>query len=485
MKKDPLIDLINSLTMSEKRFFKIFSKRHKIGVENNYLLLFDYIDKNKKVDYEDLIQQPFVKNISAEKKYLYSQILKSLNCYYFEFSYKMKINNLIISSELLAHKGLENQALKLLDKAYLLAEKIELYSQMTSIRQLRFEIFSKLNDYEKAIDNSLKINESIEAHTKLNTIQLKTTELYNLKQKKGKLKTEDELRELKRIIKVKDDQNIESIKSEMFLLSINASVLDVDKDYSKKTIELKKLIQLYEQNNYLIEHSSKGYVSALYNLANTYRNLKKYDNAIDTLTKMEDVYHSKLISSSKQLSAYTFYLIHNLRLFIFILNNDYKQAYLYYSKIVKQHLQNKTNMNKSVVYEFILITIRLEMKEGNYKKALRLSNEIINDNKFKNREDIMTYARLLNLVIHFELKNDFTLSYLSSSALSYFKRKKRLFSTEKEVVKFFRKYELRRVNSLIKIVENLRVLKESELENNMFVLFDFYTWADKKVNRLR
>lgn len=37
--------LIKNLTMSEKRYFKIFSERHTIGEQNKYIALFDELDK--------------------------------------------------------------------------------------------------------------------------------------------------------------------------------------------------------------------------------------------------------------------------------------------------------------------------------------------------------------------------------------------------------------------------------------------------------
>ena len=40
--------LTKSLTMSEKRYFKIFSERHTIGSQNKYVALFDLLDKSEK-----------------------------------------------------------------------------------------------------------------------------------------------------------------------------------------------------------------------------------------------------------------------------------------------------------------------------------------------------------------------------------------------------------------------------------------------------
>ena len=41
---DALFELVQSLTQSEKRHFKIFAKRHVIQNENRYIRLFDILD---------------------------------------------------------------------------------------------------------------------------------------------------------------------------------------------------------------------------------------------------------------------------------------------------------------------------------------------------------------------------------------------------------------------------------------------------------
>ena len=53
-----LFDLIHSLTKSEKRYFKLMSSRHAIGGENNYIVLFDAIEKQSIYD-EDKIFKTF------------------------------------------------------------------------------------------------------------------------------------------------------------------------------------------------------------------------------------------------------------------------------------------------------------------------------------------------------------------------------------------------------------------------------------------
>ena len=40
-----LFELIQAMSKSEKRYFKLMSSRHTIGKENNYVRLFDFLDK--------------------------------------------------------------------------------------------------------------------------------------------------------------------------------------------------------------------------------------------------------------------------------------------------------------------------------------------------------------------------------------------------------------------------------------------------------
>ncbi|MBL0342180.1 MAG: hypothetical protein IPP71_15465 [Bacteroidetes bacterium] len=44
---DHLFRLIKSLTTAEKRYFKIFAARHTIGDKNEYVNVFDAIDKQE------------------------------------------------------------------------------------------------------------------------------------------------------------------------------------------------------------------------------------------------------------------------------------------------------------------------------------------------------------------------------------------------------------------------------------------------------
>ena len=54
-----LFDLVKSMSKSEKRYFKLMSSRHTIGDENNYVRLFDFLDKQEEYDEDNLFNDHY------------------------------------------------------------------------------------------------------------------------------------------------------------------------------------------------------------------------------------------------------------------------------------------------------------------------------------------------------------------------------------------------------------------------------------------
>ena len=101
MSSHALFDLISSLTMSEKRYFKLFSSRHVIGESNDYIHLFNAIDKQNVYSEDVLKKASYVKNLSQEKNYLYRLVLKSLNAYHSSLNNKSRIFEFLKQVEIL------------------------------------------------------------------------------------------------------------------------------------------------------------------------------------------------------------------------------------------------------------------------------------------------------------------------------------------------------------------------------------------------
>jgi len=119
-----LFTLINSMTKSEKRYFKLFNSTFE-GKNKTNLKLFNAIDKqkiyNEKALKELFADEPFVKHFAVAKSNLFNMILRTLRIYHENTSDRRKINQHHENYLLLFEKGLTDLARNQLDKAMKLA----------------------------------------------------------------------------------------------------------------------------------------------------------------------------------------------------------------------------------------------------------------------------------------------------------------------------------------------------------------------------
>src|SRR5688572_14543666 len=106
---DQLFRLIKSLTTAEKRYFKLFAGRHTIGEQNEYVTLFDAIDRQENYNEGKLLplfrNSTFGTSPAIAKNRLYETILKSLHAYHAESSVEVELQRLLHYTEILFKKS--------------------------------------------------------------------------------------------------------------------------------------------------------------------------------------------------------------------------------------------------------------------------------------------------------------------------------------------------------------------------------------------
>lgn len=489
MVKEALFDLIHSMTMSEKRHFKIFSSKHVIGGKNDYVLLFDAIAAQESYDDEALKKAPFVKNLPAEKNYLYRLVLRSLNLFHDESSSKNKVYSLLKSVEVLYHKGLYAQALKLVRKARKIAELNELFVQELAIHELEVELLSKQFRYEEASELITAAKLRVEQLENFNMLQRITTDCYRTRLEIGTSRSEEDTRRLRKYLNeggVGQKDYPKTKRAEMYQLGLNLTYYYFVGDRQKTLKLTEKMTNLYEQNPHLIEYSTIGYVSSLYNLHNAYQVAGRMSDADRLLDKLESCRDNYGIPTSDNIGARVFFYSTNIRLDKYLKEDRYDEAGKLIDSFDKDVRRFTPRIGKPQLYEFYFLMAKYAFVTSDFKKALRFTNAILNDLKFTVRADLLSAVRLLNLLIHFELKNDFTLDYLAKNTVSFLKRKKRLFKVEGELIRFMLNHHkanstTEQIDDLKQLEREMRQLKKDKYEASPFNHFDFEYWAKAKI----
>ena len=489
MAKKHLFDLIQSLSMSEKRFFKVFSSRHVIGNENDYVKLFDLIQGMDIYDEDLVVKAKFIKNSSAEKNYLYRLVLKSLNAYHAQNSFRTKVYDYLISIEVLFQKGLYSQAAPLVEKALKLAEENEMFRQQLVLTEIKEELLLKNQQYDSALKVLSTDFPLMDLVYNLMSLKDLTTKGYSQNLAKGVVRENADLIAFKNLLKapiVKNESLALSKRARLHQISVQLTYNMVAGN-NKKVLKYAGLIlRHYETNTHLINATPIGYVSSCFILGSAQIESVDKLGIQNTLKRIENSVNYESVKKSQKAVSFAFFYKHILLIQLNRINGEEKVIISQLQEIEELISNHIKFITKPQLYDLYFQMAIAYFDVEAFKQSMKYTNEILNDLSFKFRDDFMNSVKLFNLIVHFELGNDFTLDYLSKSTHNYLKRKNRLFEVERTLINFFTKYQLNlssisAKNELKKIELKLTELKSDKYEKKAFQYFDYLIWVQSKL----
>ena len=123
-----------------------------------------------------------------------------------------------------------------------------------------------------------------------------------------------------------------------------------------------------------------------------------------------------------------------------------------------------------------------------FKEANRWINKVIDADDFQLRQDIQSFARILNVIIQFESGKEELLEYSVRSAYRFLAAKKKLFQTEMVMMNFLRKTapilnsKQKQREAFQKLYADLLPLSKKKNEKQSFQFFDFISWLESKLS---
>ena len=490
---DNLFELIKSLEKQEKRYFKVYSSKHIVGQGNDYIKLFDQIDKQKVYD-EAAIKKRFKGeslgiHFPVMKNYLYNLILKSLLAYHADKTVGSELKDFLRKIEILYQKGLHKHCIKILSKAKNLAYKHEKFALLFEILEWEEKI---VRDQLHAKKLEAFLRENFKEFEALNE---KYKNLYEYKYINSKLfiltKKEEKLRSKMRIENIHFIINTPVMKSEKKALSFNAKYLyhnmlgfylQTKGDLKKSYIHRKSLVNLFESNQeHLAEHTS-NYIAALNNLLIICVPLEKYKEFHFLLRKMRAI-----PAKSSEIKARIFSRSYNLELSMYIDTGQFEKIIPLINKIeagLKEFKRQFVIAHEMIFYYSISYCY---LAICDYNNALKWLNKVLNETNIETREDIHGFARILNLIIHYELDHADLLGYITKSTYRFLYKRKRLYKFETSFLNFIRQ-KLPKVKSNKELVSAFKELKmelgaitKDPFEKKALEYFDFISWLESKI----
>ena len=491
-----LFKLIKSLTKSEKRFFKLSSSLQ--SGEKNYLKIFDFIERQEDYDEEELKRvfkkETFIRHLPSEKNHLYKLILKSLRSYYSEQSLSSQLKQELKNVEILYNKALYKECEKFVSRAKEMAKKYEKFYywfELISWEKRLLESAYESGVFSQDLDELVEEEEMVIA--KLRNLA-EYTVIYskiNLVFRSGGFTRNEKERKV-----VEDIADYHLIKGKNTALSTKAASIcyyikglcaATNRNYEDSFQFFNRTREILD-NNPLIKHDTGGrYVMTLFHLLRCHIDNKEFVEAKKLIDEIRDLQTKKGFNSmdvAVRIFANSYYhelvLLHSTGEFqksVDLIPIIEKQQEIYDEKISKE-MEVLLAYNKAYSYFGV----------GNYKRALQNLNDVLNDNEQNLRQDVYSFARLFNLVIHYELENYDFLDYVIKSTNRYLSKHDRDYEIENVCIKHIRKLAktptaVNRMEIFERMHEDITRLLEDHNERVVLEYFNISAWVDSKIHK--
>jgi len=112
-------------------------------------------------------------------------------------------------------------------------------------------------------------------------------------------------------------------------------------------------------------------------------------------------------------------------------------------------------------------------------------NKIIENKNLSMREDLMCFARILNLVAHYEASMDYHLEIQLKSTYKFLLKMNDLHEVQREIIKFLKNlgsiYPHQLKSEFKKLLACLKTYEDHPYEKRAFLYLDIISWLESKI----
>ena len=227
------------------------------------------------------------------------------------------------------------------------------------------------------------------------------------------------------------------------------------------------------------------YLKGLHNLLNALFNNLYYEKFIEVLEELDNF--PKVIMNNSNKNIEGLFLMYK---YLHTINKHYLEGTFQegtkiipeLNAMIEAEDSNWDDHRKLVFYYRIAC---LYFGSGDNDTAIGYLNKIINQKNPDYREDLQGFARILNLIAHFELGNEQLVEYQVKSVYRFLGKMEDLQAVQKEIFRFLRKLPRVRESELkdafINLKEKLVKLESLPYERRPFLYLDIISWLESKI----
>lgn len=493
-KTDDLIQLIISLSRAEKRHFRLFVRRNQSSDEILFLQLFDFLDKYQEYDETLILKKlPAIKKrqLSNLKAHLYKQLLTSLRLLNKNHNEDIQIRELIDYARVLYNKGLYRQSLELLDKAKMRTMKGKYYSQGLEI--IEFEKHIESQYITRSIEGRAdELTGQSKALTKVinqtNRFSNLSLQLYGLYLKVGYVRNKKDYFFVREFFLSNLPQiNFQDLDfyGKIYYCQSYIWYYHMTQDFALCYRHAQILVDLFNSEPELKQLNLSLYLKGIHNLLNALFNTLYYDRFVEVLEELDRFPKEHDLKKSVNVEGlfYLFKFVHSINKHF--IEGTFTEGLDQIEELMNIINTERYNWDSHRLMIFYYRIACLYFGSGDNDNAIHYLNMIINQRNPDYREDIQCFARILNLIAHFELGNAQLVEYQVKSVYRFLAKMEDLHAVQNEIFRFLRKTPRMREHEMpdefSRLKEKLDKVVEDPYERRPFLYLDIISWLESKI----
>jgi hypothetical protein len=462
------------------------------NVDAKFFSLFKFLEKLKTYDEKVIIGSGIVskQQLSNLKAHLYKQILISLRLNPAHKNVRIQIREQLDFATVLYQKGLYKQSLKLLDKAKNMAldneEKNIAYEivELEKVIETQYITRSLSNRADQLSIQAKDLSQQNVIASKLSNLSL---QLYSHLLQNGYVKNEIELQFIDKYFndrmpkynyqKLGFRERLWLNKAHLwhsflvqdFLLSYKYARKCVDLFDSYKLINLHPVFYL-KSKNYLLEASFL---------------VKKTTTFKKELIQFESEIDQKSIPMNTNTELLIFLYFYSNKLHLHFLEGSFEKG-----EYLVDIINNKINKYKNRLDNHYVVLLYYKIAclyfgMGKNRECIAYLQKIIKSKNLGSAEDLQCFARILNLIAHYECGLDYDLERQFLDTYKFLLKMENLQEVQKVFLTSIRDlsdvfpHEIK--NEFKKIHAKLKVFENHPYEKRAFLYLDILSWLESKI----
>ena len=490
---DALFVLIQSLSKSEKRHFSLYIGRLEGNTDAKFFALFKFLEKQKKYDEKTIIESGIVskQQLSNLKAHLYRQILASLRMNPSHKNVRMQIREQLDFATVLYQKGLYKQSLRLLEKAKTMAIDNE-------EKNIAYEIV----ELEKVIESQY-ITRSISTRADELTVQAKelsqhnviasklsnlSLQLYGILLKTGYVRNDFELQKINNYFEARlpeFDYKSLGFRERLWLYKANLWRCFLTQDFLHAYKYAYQWVELFEEYPKMIEVNPVFYLKGKNYLLEALFFIKHRQEFNKELQYFEQEIENSIIPINSNTEILIFQYLYSNKLHKYFMDGSFEEG-LYLVDLIEKKIKlysNRLDQHHVVVFYYKIACLYFGM--GNNKKCIEYLSSIINAKKLYVGEDLQCFARILNLIAHYESGLDYHLERQFKETYKFLLKMENLQEVQKVFIESIKSlgdlYPHQFKKEFQKIHSKLQVFENHPYEKRAFLYLDILSWLESKI----